>query len=202
MSLPRSVHTDTRIGRVMLIDPSVCDASAYSADSSRANTEFERDCITRTMISPDYSHFVRREFANMSMLMKHIKRIIFLCSDEEMCRVYARRIVAPMKYAVSFSKRILVQLPRDAMGKLKTAIHSETPVSLCVCARRPQPAPVLIFRDRLIESIKNRTKASTVTRAASLWSVLSHSECFIAGGAGGFYDDSRHGLKLILSDCD
>ena len=75
-------------------------------------------------------------------LFGHIHHVVFLCSQKQVGRVYARRVVASMADKQTLFNRAICQLKRKPVGKVFLPAETEVTIPPAVCACGPVPALV------------------------------------------------------------
>lgn len=75
----------------------------------------------------------------LATFVNHIGGVIGNCSKEQMCWIYAERIITFMQDALPLWNRPIVDQPRHAMSNLRVVLNRPRSVSSGICATSPIP---------------------------------------------------------------
>ncbi len=96
-----------------------------SRDRNARLTLTARISYVKNVLLIKFSHVVMRSLARWgypaALLIRHVLKIVSLCSEKQMIRTHADRIVAVMTDAHSFWNRSVGKFPRQPMGEHLTA---------------------------------------------------------------------------------
>lgn len=82
---------------------------------------------------------------DIATLLTHVSVVVSLCSQEEMCGIRARWVIARMKDAQVTRNRPKVNTPREAMYEFNVRASCTYPtIASFVCAASPTPAVILL----------------------------------------------------------
>lgn len=177
----------------------------YTCDTGRSNTIHFRQCSLAVATCRVFlAYLLDLGYRELGVAMRlsvavivaslrdHVMHIVCGCTDKQMCRINASRVIAPMADKQAIWNRPIMQFPAKSMGKkILIAPYAKMPIALYEFCRLPLPAFIgAAFIDLAPKTLGSGTWGFAVvagyevirfstSRAATLITVLRDA-CFLS----------------------